>query len=74
MTQNFLTRQGTIVSSNSYGMFVVVDPATNREYVFTLDKVQTYDGRDPRTMGLVPGKQVQFSEEFGKVTSVRPSG
>lgn len=70
MTEN---RQGTIVSSNNYGMFVVVDPSTNREYVFTLDKVQTYDGRDPRKMGLAPGKQVQFSEEFGKVTSVQPS-
>jgi hypothetical protein len=54
-------------------MFVVVEPSTNREYVFTLDKVQTYDGRDPRQMGLTPGKHVQFSEEAGKVTSVQPS-
>jgi len=66
-------RYGTIVSSNDYGMYVIVEPSTKHEYVFTLDKVQAYDGGDPNRMGLSPGKRVQFSEQHGKVILVRPS-
>lgn len=65
-------RLGTIVHANTHGMFVIVEPSTNHEYVFTLDKVKAYDGGDPTKIGLALGKDVHFAADNGKVVFVAP--
>ncbi len=64
---------GRIVHANNQGMYVVIEPLTNAEYVFTLNKVQAYDGRDPRQLGLALGNEVQFTLERGKILEVAPT-
>jgi hypothetical protein len=66
------TQTGRIVQANNYGLFVVVEPQTKREYVFTLDKVVNYDGRDPKALGLIPGRDIRFLSESGRILRVEP--
>ncbi len=70
MNEEEKEKKGKIARIENFGYGIIVDEE-GKEYFFTLDKVEGYQGQTVQALRWKKGNPVHFSIQNGKVSSVK---
>jgi len=61
--------KGEVVRTNDYGLYVIRDVDSDKQYVFTADKLDSFRGESPGEVGVHRGSVVTVTIENDKVVA-----
>lgn len=61
--------KGEVLRTNDYGLYVIRDVCSDKQYVFTADKLDSYRGESPTEIGVHRGSVVTVTIENDMVVA-----